>query len=66
MKKFYLNEMEVLIIAATPKKECWICDKLTNNINQDDKGYFLKEKKFMDSGIDEHLQQVINRKIIFS
>jgi hypothetical protein len=65
MKRIYLSAQEVQRIAATPKRECWICDKLINNVYEDTNGYFLKEKKFIDDGIVEHLRQIINREVIF-
>jgi len=65
MKKFYLSSDEVKIIASTPKRECWICNDLINNINKDENGYFLKEKNIIDDGIEEHLKQILNKEIIF-
>lgn len=65
MKKFYLKENEVRLVASTPKSECWICNLLINNFNKDDTGYYLKDKKVIDDGIEEHLRQIINRDVVF-
>jgi hypothetical protein len=65
MKRFYLKENEVRLVASTPKTECWICNMLIRNIYKDDLGYYLKDKKVIDDGIEEHLRQLINRDIVF-
>ena len=63
MGKVYLTQNERDFICMTPQMECWICDKLSKAIEQDDKGFFIPVNAMDDSGIQQHLEQIIQKPI---
>lgn len=58
---FYITKKEAEVIASTPHRD----SMFTKNISKDEEGYFLPEEIFEDYGIEEHLEQIINRELIF-
>ena len=63
MEKVYLTLNERDFICMTPQMECWICDKLSKAIEQDDKGFFIPVNAIDDIGIQRHLEQIIKKPI---
>ena len=55
-----LTEKEVNLIASAKPDECWMCDKIYDNIYCEDDREFLKRKWVEDEDLMEHLQQLIN------
>jgi hypothetical protein len=51
-----LTQKQIILIASTPKNECWICEEILNNLHgQKLNDNFLKE----NPDIKEHLLQII-------
>jgi len=63
-KVIRLTKEEVLLIASTPPRECWICDYLVEQVEKDEEGYYIPESKLFDEGIREHLNQIIGKEIV--
>ncbi len=60
MKNIYITKEQRKLIASTPKKECWICHEVSNNIKKDKKGLFIPGN-ILNGGMLEHLDQIIER-----
>ena len=63
--KFYITEEENKLIASSPENECWICDLLSNNVRANNNGIYITKKLILENRIQDHIQQIVKRKIVF-
>jgi hypothetical protein len=61
--KVRINEKERHLISSTSPHDCWICDRLANEIRKDKKGYYLKKQWLKQMGWTGHLSQIIKKVI---
>jgi len=61
--KLRITKYERELIASTPPHECWVCDRIVNNIYKDEKGYYIKKSWLRNMGWKEHLEQILHKVI---
>lgn len=66
MRKIYINEEEKNKILYADNRNCWICQEFRLNIQQDNFGFFIAEDIIEDFGMENHLEQILGKQVIYA